>query len=254
MYFHMIRRSLLVCLVLVFAGCDELRHIAGQPGGHRPLTNQEVIDGLKQALVVGSDSAASRLSAADGYYRNELVRILLPPEAEVITRNLSYLPGGEQLVEDVILRINRAAEDAARGAGPIFARAIADMSIRDGFDILRGERDAATQYLRIHTYDALYGLYQPSIQRSLDKEIVGGVSTNEAWNTLTGQWNRLASSAAGRLASLERVDTQLDDYLTSKALDGLFVHLAIEEEKIRTDPAARVTDLLRRVFGEQRAV
>ncbi len=237
-------------LMIVITGCAELMQIADQMDSNRPLTNQEVINGLKQALVIGSDSAASRLSAVDGYYRDNLARVTLPPEAEAITNNLSLLPGGEKLIEEVILRINRAAEDAARDAAPVFARAVSNMTIEDGFNILRGEQDAATQYLKSQTYNDLFNLYQPKISNSIDKPLVGNVSTSESWNTLTRQWNRIAGSAVGRMSDLKPVDVELDRYLTEKALDGLFLKLAQEEVKIRTDPVARVTDLLKRVFDK----
>lgn len=240
----------IVLFALIFAGCTELRQIAEQFESPRPLTNQEVIDGLKQALTIGADSAASRLAATNGYYRDQAVRILLPPEAQVITENLSLIPGGEKLIEDVILRINRAAEDAAREAAPVFAAAVRNMTIQDGFAILRGENDAATQYLRSATWNELYGLYQPRIKNSIDKPIVGNISTGESWDVLTGQWNRIANSTMGRMSDLKPVDVELDRYLTERALEGLFLKLTEEEEKIRTIAAARVTDLLRRVFGQ----
>lgn len=245
----MIKKILPVLLLVILPGCAELNQIVKDFESSGPLTNQEVISGLKQALVIGSDSASSILSSTDGYYRDNLVKVMLPPEAGVITKNLSMLPGGEKLIEDVVLRINRAAEDAASEAAPVFARAVNNMSITDGFDILRGEKDAATRYLRTQTYDELFALYQPKIQGSLDKPVVGNVSASESWNTLTTQWNRLAESAVGRMSDLKPVETQLDRHLTSQALDGLFLKLAIEEEKIRTNPAARVTNLLKRVFG-----
>ena len=247
----MTKKILPVIAVFMFSACAELKQIAERMESG-PLTNQEVIEGLKQALTIGADSAASRLAAVDGYYRDELVRIMLPPEAEIITENLSLLPGGAKLVEDIILRINRSAEDAAREAAPIFNRAVTGMTIQDGFTILRGENDAATQYLKAQTHGQLYDLYQPRIKSSLDKPLVGNISTTESWETLTGQWNRLAGSAAGRIADLKPVETDLAAYLTEQALDGLFLKLAQEELKIRTDPAARVTDLLRRVFGHDR--
>ncbi len=247
----MIKRILPLILLVTFTGCEELRRIADQAERHQPLTNREVVEGLRQALVIGSDSAASRLAIRDGYYRDELVRIMLPPEAQVITEHLSLIPGGEKLIQDVILRINRAAEDAAREAAPVFARAISGMTIQDGFSILRGEEDAATQYLRARTGNELFNLYQPRIKNSIEKPLVGNISTLESWNTLTTQWNRLAGSAAGRIYNLEPVDTDLASYLTERALDGLFLKLAQEELRIRTDPLARVTDLLRRVFGNQ---
>lgn len=237
-------------LALMISGCTELKQLTEQFESPRPLTKQEVIDGLKQALTIGSRSAAAGLSETDGYYRDEMVRIMLPPEAQTVTDNLSLIPGGEKFIQDVILSINRAAEDAAKDATPVFAAAVRDMTISDGFAILRGENDAATQYLRSRTWNELYNLYQPKIKSSLDKPVAGNVSAGETWNTLTTQWNRVANSAMGRLSDLTPVDIQLDGYLTEKALDGLFFKLAGEEEKIRTDPAARVTDLLKRVFGQ----
>lgn len=244
------KRILLPILFVVITGCAELAQIAKEMNTNRPLTQTEVIRGLKQALTIGADSAASELSATNGYYLDQLVKITLPPEASVVTENISKIPGGEKLLEDVILRINRSAEDAAKEAAPVFARAVTGMTIQDGFNILRGEKDAATQYLKTQTYRELYNLYQPKIKKSLDKEIVGNISTNESWNTLTGQWNRVAGSIVGKMANLESIESDLDRYLTEKALDGLFLKLALEEEKIRKDPKARVTALLKRVFGQ----
>ncbi len=241
---------LFVLLTALLTGCDQLSEIFKGIDGQRPLTEAEVIRGLRQALTIGADSAATRLAVRDGYYLDNAVRINLPPEASVITENLSYIPGGSALVEDVVLRINRAAEDAAREAAPIFARAVSQMTIQDGFAILRGDDDAATQYLKNNTYTALYQLYQPKIRASAETPIVGNISTIDAWNTLTGRWNTVANSAVGRLGGLETVDVELDAYLTERALDGLFLKLAEQEQKIRHDPVARVTDLLRRVFGE----
>lgn len=245
------KRLILACMVLftVLPGCDQLKQIAEELDAPRPLTEQEVVRGLKQALTIGADSAASRLARRDGYYLDNAIRINLPPEARVITENISYLPGGEALVQDIVLRINRAAEDAAREAAPVFARAVTRMTIQDGFSILRGENDAATQYLKKNTYQELYQLYQPKIRASTEKPIVGNLSTREAWETLTNNWNSVANSTVGRLAGLTSVNVALDQYLTEMALDGLFLKLAEEEQKIRHDPVARVTELLRRVFG-----
>lgn len=243
------KRTIIPLLFLLLTSCAELAQVVNQMDTSRPLSKVEVISGLKQALKIGADSASSVLSVKDGYYRDQLVKITLPPEAETVTKNISKLPGGEQLVEDVVLRINRSAEAAAKEAAPVFAKAISEMTIQDGFAILRGEKDAATQYLKQKTYRQLYQLYQPKIKKSLDKEIVGSISTNESWETLTGQWNKIAGSFVGELADLEKIETQLDKYLTDKALEGLFIKLALEEAKIRNDPAARVTDLLKRVFG-----
>jgi hypothetical protein len=245
----MIKKTLPFLFLLIASACAELTQVVNQMNTAQPLSQQEVISGLKQALIIGADSAATHLASVDGYYGDEMVKILLPPEAHVITENLSRIPGGEKMVEDVILHVNRSAEDAAREAAPIFSRAVSKMSILDGFEILRGEKDAATQYLKAQTYDELYQLYQPRIKSSIDKVIMGNLSAGESWNTLTGQWNKLAGSLIGKMADLKTVDTELDRYLTEQALNGLFIKLALEEEQIRTNPMARVTDLLKRVFG-----
>ncbi|MGM0376860.1 MAG: DUF4197 domain-containing protein [Bacteroidota bacterium] len=240
----------LVLIISILTGCSELFRMAEEIDGQRPLTKTEVIRGLKQALTIGADSAASGLSVKNGYYGDPLVKINLPPEAQVVTDHASKIPGGEKLVEDVLLRINRSAENAASEAAPVFADAVRSMTIRDGFEILRGENDEATQYLKEQTYKELYNLYQPKIKSSIDKKIVGDVSTKQSWEKLTTQWNRVANSMVGSMANLEAIETELDRYLTEQALAGLFLKLAQEEEKIRQDPGARVTQLLQRVFGE----
>ena len=246
----MLKEHLTLFIALLIAGCSELKQLTEQFESPRPLTNQEVVDGLRQALTIGSKSAAAGLSETDGYYRDEMVRIILPPEAQIITDNVSLIPGGEKLIEDVILNINRAAENAAKEAAPVFASAVRDMTIHDGFAILRGENNAATQYLISHTWLELYDLYQPKIRSSVNKPIAGNISPGESWNTLTGQWNKVANSTIGRVSDLKPVEIELDKYLTEKALDELFLKLAYEEKKIRTNPAARVTNLLKKVFGQ----
>jgi hypothetical protein len=178
-----------------------------------------------------------------------LVKIFLPPEADIIVNNISRVPGGKQLIEDVLLRINRAAEDAVSEAKPIFVNSIRSMTINDAVGILKGEDDAATSYLHRTTYDDLFNLYQPKIKASLDKKLVGNISTSQSWNTLVGKWNEIANSPVGKISGFKSVETNLDKYLTSKALDGLFLKIGTEEKRIRENPAARVTDLLKRVFG-----
>lgn len=243
-------KILLPLLMVFLVSCAELTQLAQQTlGENAPLTQSEIVAGLKEALVRGAKNSAETLGQTNGYYQDELVKILLPPEADVIVENVRKIPGGEDLVEDVLLRINRAAEDAAKEAAPIFVNSIKSMTISDAVGILRGEDNAATLYLHRTTYDQLFELYQPKIKTSVEKELVGGVSTKESWDTLTDKWNKLANSFAGELAGLKPVNTELEDYLTAKALDGLFIKIAGEEKLIRENPAARVSDLLKRVFG-----
>jgi hypothetical protein len=123
------------------------------------------------------------------------------------------------------------------------------MSITDAFNILKGSDNAATQYLRSTTYSQLYSLYKPKIQASTEKKIIGGMSTKDSWNLLTGKWNTLANSIAGRVAGLKAVNTDLDDYLTNKALNGMFMKVEQEEYKIRKNVSARISPLLQKVFG-----
>jgi len=246
-------RKIYACIllgtVIFISSCSELMQIAQQAAGTGQLTQTEVIAGLKEALVVGVKKSVERLGVTDGYYRDQAVKIFLPPEADVIVENIGRIPGGQGLLDDVLLRINRAAEDAVSEAGPIFVNSITSMTINDAMGILKGENNAATQYLQRTTYNQLFNLYQPKIQESLDKKLVGNVSTSQSWNVLIQRWNEVARSMVGQVAGLKPVDVKLDEYLTGKGLDGLFLKIEAEEQLIRKDPAARVTDLLKRVFG-----
>lgn len=242
------RYLIFAAAVILLTACAELLTVL-QTAAPAPLTESEVINGLKEALITGSKNSSQVLSALDGYYKDAAVKILLPDEARMITDNISKLPGGDKLVEDVILRINRAAEDAAREAAPVFANSIRQMTVKDAFNILRGADNAATGYLKSTTYNELYALYKPKIEASTAKAIVGNISTADSWNALTGKWNTLANSVAGRLANLKPVNTDLNDHLTKKALDGIFLKVEGEELKIRKDVSARMTPVLQRVFG-----
>jgi hypothetical protein len=243
-----LRYVCLAAFLLIFNGCAELNKVLTTTGV-QPLTETEVVSGLKEALSTGSTNAAAKLSAENGYYGDLAVKILLPDEAKVIIDNISKIPGGDKLMEDVILRINRAAEDAAKEAAPIFLNSIKQMTIRDAFNILRGADDAATSYLKATTYNDLYALYKPKIRSSTEKKIIANVSTRDSWLALTGKWNSFANSVAGKLAGMKPVTTDLDDYLTTRALDGIFLKVRGEELKIRKEVSARVTPLLQRVFG-----
>ena len=242
----------LLFVATILWSCAEMQAVLDQYNleQYQPLTEGEVSSGLKEALKVGSINAANILSLEDGFYKDELVKILLPPEAEKITKNISLIPGGKDLVEKVEVRLNRAAEDAVKEAVPIFASAITEMTIADAFGILKGNDDAATQYLKGKTSDKLKELFLPKVKTSLDKKLVANISTNESWNLLTNNYNKVADSFAGKLANLEPVNTELDDYVTQKALDALFLKVAEEEKQIRKDPLKRVSNILKRVFGE----
>jgi len=243
------RIAAIILSVLLFTGCAELTQILQTASTVQELTEADVISGLKEALIVGAKNAAGRLSSEGGYYSDLAVKIPLPDEAKVIVDNVSKIPGGEKLLEDVVLSINRAAEDAAKEVAPIFVNSVTQMTVTDAFGILKGADNAATQYLVKTTYNELYNVYRPKISISTNKDIVAGISAQESWTTLTGKWNTVANSIAGRLAGFKPVTTDLDDFLTKKALDGMFLKVEGEELKIRKEVSARVTPILQKVFG-----
>lgn len=247
-----IRIIALVFSLFIMNSCAELTRVAQTVANQGlPLSNSEIIGGLKEALLVGTDSSVTHLSAVDGYLKDLAVKILLPPEAKTIIDHLSKLPGGAKLVDDVVIRINRAAEDAARGAKPIFVNSIREMTFADGLQILRGADNAATQYFRQKTNQQLIELYRPKIRESLNKNLVAGISTQQSWNELTNRWNQLAGSTVGQITGLKKVDVKLEDYLLQQALNGMFLKIEEREKDIRTNASARVTALLKRVFGNQ---
>lgn len=235
---------------LLLTSCDVLMQVAGTVvETDKPLTSQEVAQGLKEALKIGADTAVARLNKTDGYYLDRLVRIELPPQVSEVVTYARKVPGLDKLIEDAILQINRSAEDAARQAAPVFRQAITGMTIGDAWSILRGDDHAATDYLQERTTDQLVDLYKPLMQQSLNKPIVAGVSAQKTWDELTSKWNGFANSVAGKLLGVKPVNVVLDDYVTRQALNGLFLKVADQEKEIRTNVTARVNNLLKRVFG-----
>lgn len=205
------------------------------------LTDGDATAALKEALRVGSDTAVTHGSAVDGYFANQAIKILLPPEADVIVDNISSIPGvGQPLIDQVVLKLNRAAEDAAPQAKDILLNAILNITITDAIAIVNGENDAATQYLKGATQTEIAALFRPHIETSLET-----VGAQTAWGTLTSNYNTVAP-----FIGQPTVNTDLADYTTNKALDGLFHLVAEEEGKIREDPVHRVSEILQQVFGE----
>lgn len=199
------------------------------------LSNEDIIKGLKEALTIGTDSSAKKLNKADGFFTNAAIKILMPAEAkkaETTLRNFGMSP----LVDKAILSMNRAAEDAAGGVSTIFWDAIKQMSLQDGLSILRGGDFAATEFLKKNTTAILTEKMRPVIQASLDK-----VNATTYWKDVFTAYNKF---------SRQQINTDLTAYVTGKAMDGLFYEISLEEQKIRKDPAAQVTDLLKRVFAK----
>lgn len=200
------------------------------------LSQSDIARGLREALTVGAQNASNRLSTANGFFGDALVKILLPPEAQKVERTLRNIGMGN-LVDKAVLSMNRAAEDAATKAAPIFVNAITSITIQDGLGILQGGRDAATQYLKAKTTVALTNAFRPVIDNSLNK-----VNATALWGTVFNTYNSLPTTRS-------RVNPDLTGYVTERALNGLFLKIADEEAKIRTNPAARVSDILQKVFG-----
>jgi hypothetical protein len=214
-----------------------LQPAAGNNASSVNLSNDDIVAGLKEALRVSTDSSTFKLSAVDGFFKNAALKILLPQEAQEAEKKIRSLGMGK-LVDKAILSMNRAAEDAATGAGTIFWDAITQMSITDGLQILSGSDSAATQYLQRTTTNTLTQKFKPVIAASLEK-----VEATQYWDDVFEKYNMFAA---------KKVNTDLTAYVTEKALHGLFMEIAAQEKKIRKDPAAQVTGLLQKVFGGTR--
>lgn len=233
------RRTILL-LALLMSACTtaQISQAIGdvQKGlGQESLTSADVAEGLKEALIKGISTGSDIVSQVDGYFKNPEIKIPFPPDVRKVEDRLRQIGlGGE--VDKFIMTLNRGAEDAAKEAKPIFINAIRSMTIEDAWGILRGEDDAATQYLKRTTSADLAARFKPVIQQSLNK-----VNATKYYSDIVNTYNRIPL--------VEKVNPDLDDYATSKAIDGLFVMIAREEKRIREDPVARTTDILRRVFG-----
>ncbi|MET1055910.1 MAG: DUF4197 domain-containing protein [Pedobacter sp.] len=198
-------------------------------------TALEIGSGIKEALEAGISRGADLLSAKDGYLGNIAVKILFPPEAQKVEKTLRSLGLGS-LADNVITSLNRAAEDAAKEAKPIFVSAIKQMTVTDATNILLGNQNSATEYFKKATTAQLMEKFKPVIATSLDK-----VGATRYWSTATGQYNKLPM--------VTRVNTDLSDYATQKAIDGMFIQVAQEELTIRNNIGARSSTLLQKVFG-----
>lgn len=200
------------------------------------LSSDEIIQGLKEALTIGADSSAKRLNKADGFFANAAIKILMPEEAKKAEKTLRQFGMGS-LVDKAVLSMNRAAEDAAGGISTIFWEAIKGMTVTDGLSILRGGDFAATEYLKKNTTAQLTEKMRPIIEASLSK-----VNATQYWKDVFTAYNKFSKTP---------VNTDLSAYVTERSLSGVFYSIGEEEQKIRKDPAAQVTGLLKKVFGGQ---
>ena len=234
----MIKKIALLALVftLTLTSCDVLQQVA-TTALEKTLTNEDIGNGLREALSLGISNGSDVLSQKGGYF-NSAYKILLPPEARQVTDRLRVIPGFNK-VEDIVLeKINAGAEDAAAKAKPIFVSAIRQMTITDALNILMGDKNAATEYLKRTTYQQLYNEFNPVIVTSLDK-----FEARKYWGDAVNTYNKIPL--------IKKVNPSLDEYVTNQALTGLFSMVEAKEKDIRTNTSERVTDLLRKVFAKQ---
>jgi Protein of unknown function (DUF4197) len=199
------------------------------------FTEGEAVAAIKEALIKGTNEGVSIVSVIDGYFGNPKIKIPFPPEAVSMESKLRAVGLGSQ-VDKAVLSINRAAEDAAKEAKPIFTAAVRGMSVNDAVGIVRGKENAATEYLKRTTSPELKSKFSPIIKTSLDK-----VNATKYWTDLITSYNKIPL--------VQKMNPDLTAYVTDRAIEGLFVMIAMEELKIRKDPVARTSELLRKVFG-----
>ena len=199
------------------------------------LSTSTITNGLKEALRIGTERGTTKLSSVDGFFKDAAIKILMPEEAKKVEQRLRSIGLGKQ-VDNAILSMNRAAEDASKSATPIFINAVKKMSIQDATGILKGGDFAATNYLKGKTTGNLSEAFRPVIEQSLAK-----VNATKYWNTVFSTYNQF---------SLQKVNTDLSAYVTEKALEGIFHEIGLQEQKIRKDPLAQTTELLKKVFGK----
>jgi hypothetical protein len=236
------RSAFILILMLTACTTAQINQTMGEVnktiGSDAPLTSDEVANGLKEALIKGISNGSDLASQVDGYFKNPQIKIPFPPDVKKVEDKLRQIGFGSE-VDKFVMTLNRGAEDAAKEAKPIFIAAIRQMTIQDAFGILKGETDAATQYLKRTTSPLLKEKFKPVIQNSLSK-----VNATKYYSDIVNKYNSIPL--------VQKVNPNLDDYATDMAIQGLFVMIAKEEQEIRANPAARTTELLRRVFGSQK--
>jgi len=200
------------------------------------LSSEEIVKGLKEALSVGVKNAGSLTSSLDGFNKNDLIRIPFPESARKMETSLRKVGMGKK-VDEFEVALNRAAEEASKEAAPIFFNSIKKMEVQDGLNILKGNDDAATQFMKGKTDAELYAIFKPIVIKALS-----AVNITKYWSPLVTRYNKIPLT--------KKMNPDLEDYTTKKTIEGLFKMLAIEEKKIRNSELARVTDILKKVFSE----
>ncbi|TDE15532.1 DUF4197 domain-containing protein [Dyadobacter psychrotolerans] len=238
------KKIILVAMLGLFSSCASQAQLKGKLGKlfeqvQSPagvLSEGDIAKGLKEALNIGVSNGSAEASKVDGFYKNELIKLVIPPEAQKVAETLRKMGLGAE-VDKFTLSLNRAAEDAAKKSKPIFVKAVTSMTITDAVSILKGQDDAATQYLKKTTNSDLYKTFFPVVDSTL--------KINKAT-----QYYADIVNIYNKLPLVKKVDPNLKEYATQKTIDGLYVLIAQEEKKIRKDPVARVSDLLKKVFSQ----
>lgn len=233
----MLRKFLILLLIFNLTACSELQQVINQLPQGGGLSNADIASGLRQALNFGIDKQVSKLTAKDGFFKNELVKILLPDKLKKVDKTLRDIGLGK-LADEGLKILNRAAEDAVKEATPIFVNAVKDITFADAKNILLGKDDAATQYLTGKTQTDLYNKFHPVIKNSFGK-----VGADQIWENLINRYNAIPFT--------NNVNPDLTDYVTGEALKGVYTMIAVEEKEIRTKFSSRTTDLLKKVFALQ---
>ncbi len=232
------RKTILLLLAgLTLSSCAEMQQIANQLPGVLEQGNVDIAGGLKEALNNGINKQVTKLTAVDGFYKNEMVKILLPEELQKVDAGLRKIGLGK-LADYGLRAINRTAEDAVKQATPIFVDAIKGMTFTDAKNILMGNESAATTYLQSSTSTALYAKFNPVIKNSFAK-----VGADKVWANIITKYNAIPL--------VKKVNPDLTDYTTNKAMEGVFKMISVEEKNIRTDLNSRTSDLLKKVFALQ---
>ncbi|AZJ36722.1 DUF4197 domain-containing protein [Tenacibaculum singaporense] len=224
-------------IALTFMGCSELQKVVNQLPQGGILTQEQIGNGLRQALDNGIQHQVTKLTSKDGFYKNDLVKILLPEELQAVDKGLRSIGLGN-LADEGLKAINRTAEDAVKTATPIFVNAVKEITFNDAKNILLGADNAATSYLEGKTTSALYAEFNPVIKNSFSK-----VGADKIWSNLISKYNSIPF--------VKKVNPDLTDYVTTEALDGVFTMIAVEEKGIRNKVGLRNTALLRQVFALQ---
>lgn len=247
----MIKRFFIYSFILVtITSCDVLQSLLGSsmPSGSVPLSEAEVSEGLKTALLKGIDTSLAQLGTRDGFYKDAAIKLFLPNEANDVIATIKNIPGGNLLVSNVEMSLNRAAEAAMPEASKIFQQAVMKMQLSDVFQILNGGNQAATDYLKRQSMESIKDVFRPIVQSYVKKEYLPGISPESAYQKLIDTYN---TASVGGLLWPSIKQNSLIEYTTQKACEALFTKIGAEESKIRSLSAHRVDAILKRVFGNQ---